>query len=336
MRTMLENRPDGIKLITLENEQLKVILSNKGASIISIYCADRNGQMDDIVLGYEDIARCGDDTCYLGATVGRVANRIAKGCYSLNGEEYRAFVNNGPNSLHGGKEGFNVKLFDTELKDNSVIFTYLSPDGEEGYPGNLTLRVTYTIINNKLEIDYQADSDKDTIINITNHAYFNLSGGRARIYDHELRIKADTYACVDEDCLAYGELRPVESTPFDFRTFHKIGERIKEDDEQLKRAAGYDHSFILKDGNDGILLYDEGSGRQLAFSTSQPVVQIYTGNYLKGGCVGKKGIHYENGDGVAIEVQRLPNSINVEENPSVILRAGDNYIQHTEISFTTR
>ena len=204
---------------------------------------------------------------------------------------------------------------------------------EEGYPGNLYLKVVYRLCNNTLKMEYEAVSDQDTLINITNHSYFNLSAGKDKIYHHQLKVKADEIACVDENCLANGTFLKIENTPFDFKEFHEIGERINDDYEQLKLAGGYDHSFMVKDEEDQLILYDKETGRKLTMTTTLPCIQVYTGNFLSGGCNGKGGKPYENRDGVALEAQFLPNSIHIEKEPKVILRKGEEYEAVTTYRF---
>ena len=331
---MMEERDNGVCFFELKNDEIKVITSNLGCHILSIFTKDRNGNYGDVVLGFENVEDCHDDGSYMGAIVGRVANRIADAKFKLNGKTYQLAANNGPNSLHGGVEGFDQKVFRYELFEDGIRFIYLSPDMEEGYPGSLYLKVVYRLCGNTLKMEYEAVSDRDTLINITNHSYFNLSAGEdQKIYHHQLKIKSDEIACCDENCLATGKFLKVNQTPFDFKEFHEIGERINEEHEQLKLAGGYDHSFILKDEEDQLILYDKETGRKLTMTTTLPCIQVYTGNFLEGGCNGKEGKPYENRDGVALEAQFLPNSINIEEEPKVILRKGEQYEAVTSYRF---
>ena len=253
--------------------------------------------------------------------------------FELNGKTYELAANNGKNSLHGGIKGFNQKIFKYELLEDGIRFIYLSPDMEEGYPGSLYLKVVYRLCDNTLKMEYEAVSDQDTLINITNHSYFNLSAGKDKIYHHQLKVKADEIACVDENCLANGTFLKIENTPFDFKEFHEIGERINNDHEQLKLAGGYDHSFMVKDEDDQLVLYDKETGRKMTMTTTLPCIQVYTGNFLSGGCNGKGGKPYENRDGVALEAQFLPNSIHIEKEPKVILRKGEEYEAVTTYRF---
>ena len=331
---MIEEKDNGVCFFKLENEEIKVITTNLGCHVLSVFTKDRDGNFGDVVLGFENVEDCHHDGSYMGAIVGRVANRIANAQFELNGKTYQLAANNGGNSLHGGTEGFDQKIFQYELMEEGIRFIYFSPDMEEGYPGSLYLKVVYRLCGNTLKMEYEAVSDQDTLINITNHSYFNLSAGKdQKIYHHELKIKADKIACGDGNCLANGTFLKVEGTPFDFKEFHEIGERINDDHEQLKLAGGYDHSFILKDEEDQLSLYDKETGRKLTMTTTLPCIQVYTANFLAGGCNGKGGKPYENRDGVALEAQFLPNSIHIEDEPKVILRKGEQYKAVTSYRF---
>jgi aldose 1-epimerase len=330
----ITKRQDGqITFFEMKNEQLTVKVSNLGCHVLSIFTRDRNGEAEDVVLGFEKVEDCKHDGSYMGAIVGRVANRIGDAKFHLNGTLYELAANNGPNHLHGGREGFNQKLFEYEIIEDGIVFTYLSPDMEEGYPGNLSVTITYRLKDNAFIISYEGVADQDTLANMTNHMYFNLSGGKEKIYHHQLFVAADQIACVDENCLANGTFMNVEGTAFDFRTFHELGERINAEEEQLILAGGYDHSFLLDQEEDQAVLYDQQSGRKLTISTTLPTMQVYTGNFLAGGANGKGGKPYENRDGVALETQFLPNSIHIEKEPKVILRKGQKYQAVTSYKF---
>lgn len=331
---IVEKRENGVTFFAIKNEELCVRVTNLGCHILSIFAKDRQGVAEDVVLGYENVEDCQWDGSYMGAVVGRVANRIKGASFSLNGKEYLLAKNNGPNHLHGGKVGFDQKLFAYEIIEDGILFSRTSPDGEEGYPGNLELQVRCTLHGATLRLEYLARADADTLCNLTNHLYFNLSGGREKIYDHYLRVDANRFACVDENCCPDGRFMNVEHTPFDFRSYHKIGERIDADHAQLRAAGGYDHSFLLEGESDQIALYDAPSGRMLTISTSLPCAQVYTGNFLAGGCNAKNGKPYENRDGVAIETQFLPDSIHLEKESPVILRKGETYHAVTKYRFT--
>lgn len=321
------------KLFTLKNEDVIVKITNYGAAIVAILMKDKNGRMDDVVLGFDNLDGYLQDkgNIYYGATVGRCANRIAKGHFVIDEKPYNLAINNGSNHLHGGIDNFSSKLFDYELLGKTLKLSYYSKDMEEGYPGNLTLDVYYTLDANELIIGYQAVSDQDTVCNITNHTYYNLNGeGSGSIYDHELLIKSDTFIGCDEEGLGKEEMSVV-NTPFDFRDFHAIGERIDEADIQLKNGAGYDHHFIFNDDYDQLILKSEKSGRSITFSSTQNGAQIYTANWF-GEEHGKGNSIYHKRDGVAIEPQWMPDAINRENQPT-LLKAGEVYKQVTVMKF---
>jgi len=324
---------DSIDLISMKNDQLEVVVSNFGCTIVKVLMKDKNGEIDDVVLGYDDFTSYQTLDAYLGALVGRIANRIGKGHFRLNGEDYHLAINNGPNHLHGGIKGFSYQVFDYEIKDEKTIeFHYLSHDGEEGYPGNLDFRAIYTLEGETLIVRYIATTDKDTIINITNHSYFNLSGKQENVYQHCLQVKADRYACIDSDGLPTGQFHDVEGTAFDFREGAFIGERVDQEEEQLQLGKGFDHPFIFNTKNNQVVLTHAASGRRLTVSTTLPGAQIYTANYLDGR-LGKYGQHYYERDAVCIETQNLPDAIHIEEEPTTILRKGDTYDETTSYKF---
>lgn len=332
----------GLAFFDMETDRIRAKVTNLGCHILSLKTRDRDGKFEDIVLGYEHVEDCFTENSCMGAIVGRVANRIGHAAFSLNGKEYRLAANCGPHHLHGGLEGFDRKRFDYEVLDDGIRFHYLSADMEEGYPGNLDLTVTYRVNGSRFSIAYHAVTDRDTLINVTNHTYFNLSGegeGREafkeKIDGHRLMIDADRIACVDENGLAYGDYLPVAGTPFDFQDFHEIGERIGADHPQIRNAGGYDHSFILNPPSSraGAVLMHQGTGRKVSVFTSFPVIQVYTANFLAGGCRGRHGAPYQNRDGVALEAQFVSNSIQIEEAPRVILRAGQPWDQETVWAF---
>lgn len=330
---MIKHIDDQIDLISMKNEQLEVVVSNYGCTIIKVIMADKNGHKDDVVLGYDDFTQYQTLDAYLGALVGRVANRIKAGQFSLNGQDYHLAVNNGPNHLHGGIKGFSYQVFDYTIEDEHTLkFHYLSKDGEEGYPGDLDLTVTYTLKDDTLTAHYQATSSADTLINITNHSYFNLSGHKENIYQHTLQIHASQFACVDSDGLTTGELKDVEGTPFDFRQPALIGERVEQDDEQLKIGKGFDHPFLFDTQSNQVILTHEPTGRQLIVSTTLPQAQIYTANYLDGR-LGKYGERYYARDAVCIETQNMPDAIHLEEHPTTLLKKGETYDEITSYQF---
>lgn len=333
MIEVIQKLDDQIDIISMKNDKLEVVVSNFGCTIIKVLMEDRNGNVDDVVLGYDDFDSYKTLDAYLGALVGRIANRIGKGKFSLNGEDYTLAVNNGPNHLHGGIKGFSYQVFDYEIKDEKTIeFHYLSKDGEEGYPGNLDFKAIYQLVDDTLHIKYLATTDKDTIINITNHSYFNLSGKKENIYHHLLEMKADYFACVDADGLPTGEMKAVKDTSFDFNSPAYIGDRVECDDEQLKLGCGFDHPFIFSRKENQVVLTHEETGRCLIVSTTLPGAQIYTANYLDGR-LGKYGQHYNARDAVCIETQNLPDAIHLEKEPSTILKKGEVYDEKTSYQF---
>ena len=333
MIEVIEKLDDGIDLISMKNENLEVVVSNFGCTIVKVLMEDKNGNVDDVVLGYDNFEYYKTLDAYLGALVGRIANRIKEGKFSLNGEDYTLAVNNGPNHLHGGIKGFSYQIFDYEIIDDTTIeFYYLSKDKEEGYPGNLDFKAIYQLQDDTLHVRYLATTDKDTIINITNHSYFNLSGKKENIYHHLLKIDADCFACIDANGLPTGVIKDVKDTPFDFNNPAYIGDRVECDDEQLKLGCGFDHPFIFSTKNNQVILTHEETGRCLVVSTTLPGAQIYTANYLDGR-LGKYGQHYYARDAICIETQNLPDAIHLEESPTTILKKGEVYDERTSYQF---
>ena len=325
---------------TLTNaNKIKATIIDFGATLVSLETPDRDGNVADIVLGCDTADCYTTGARYFGATIGRYANRIAKGKFSIDGVEYTLATNNAPNHLHGGDKGFDQVIWDASTfsgeNDAGVTFTYLSKDGEEGYPGNLQVKVTYTLTNDdELRIDYEAETDKTTIINLTNHAYFNLAGHDSGTnYDHIVQLDASRYNPVDETLIPTGELAAVEGTPFDFTTPHKIGERI----DQV--PGGYDHNYVLNaSGADkfGAVVYHEGTGREMKVATTEPGVQLYTANFIDGSFAGKGGFVYQKHGGFCLETQKFPDSPNHPEYPSSLLHPGEKYTQTTVHKFSTR
>ncbi len=326
-----------VYLFTLKNKNgMTVKITNYGGIVTSIVTPDKNGDFDDVVLGYDNLKGYLKETPYFGAIVGRYANRIAKGKFTIDGKEYSLAINNGPNSLHGGIKGFDKVVWDAKQFESNdgvgIVLSYLSKDGEEGCPGNLEVQVTYTLTNdNELRIDYSATTDKATPVNLTHHSYFNLAGTSGRdILGQKLFIDADSYAVVDETQIPTGELRDITGTPMDFRTPVTVGSRID------KVEGGYDHNYVLN--NDGKLskiaeLYDTVSGRVMDVFTTEPGVQFYSGNFLDGSITGKKGIVYRKHFGLCLEAQHYPDSPNHPEFPNTILRPGEKYTQTTIYKF---
>ncbi len=331
-----------VSLFTLQNAHgMTVKITNYGGIVTSLVVPDRGGKFADVVLGYDDLEGYLKDSPYFGALVGRYANRIAKGRFVLDGKEYKLACNNGPNHLHGGVEGFDKKVWDAEpytaSREAGVILRYLSKDGEEGYPGNLKVQVTYALTEeNELIIRYQAVTDKATPVNLTHHGYFNLKGaGEGDILGHEVTIEADRYCVVDGELIPTGELRPVKGTPMDFTSPHTIGERI------AVVKGGYDHDFLLNPPRDpdhptlAAHVREPGTGRVMMVYTTEPSLQLYTGNFLDGTITGKGGKVYKKHYAFCMEAQHFPDSPNHPEFPDVILRPGRMYRQTTIYRFTT-
>ncbi|MBN2446433.1 MAG: galactose mutarotase [Phycisphaerae bacterium] len=324
--------PDGrdVSLLTLTNDHgVRVRLLDFGAIVASVEVPDRNGELADITLGYDDVAGWLDNAPYFGATIGRCANRIGKAAFKLDGKTYKLAANNGENHLHGGNVGFNKVLWKAEPSSvpdaAGVHFMHLSRDGEEAYPGNLNVVVTYTLTNdNALRIEFAATTDAPTICNLAHHTYWNLSGAAAGdILDHELMIDADAYTASDSDLITTGEIKPVAGTPLDFTKPTPMGARIND------VPGGYDLNYVLRNKTDLIVLAarvrDPKSGRVLEVHTDQPGIQFYTGNFLDGSITGKAGINYRRHHGFCLETQRFPNAPNIPGFPSVVLRPGEKY-----------
>ncbi|MGB8321601.1 MAG: aldose epimerase family protein [Candidatus Acidiferrum sp.] len=326
----------------------QAVFIDYGASLVSLKVPDRDGKSTDIVLGYDDIAGYEKDNSFFGASIGRYGNRIADGQFTLNGTTFHLPKNDGPNSLHGGSTGFNKRLWTAVDRSNAgaevLEFSYTSPDGEEGYPGTLKVKVTYTLPadKNELKIDYAAASDKDTVVNLTNHSYFNLSGDMSQeILKHELLLHASEFTSVDSTLIPTGELRSVKGTPFDFEQSTAIGSRINQDEEQLKFGRGYDHNWVLRRSNHAgvqlaAVVFEPNSGRVLEVLTTEPGVQFYSGNFLDGTVHGKGGQAYNHRTGFCLETQHFPDSPNHKNFPSTVLKAGQTYRSSTIFRFSTR
>jgi aldose 1-epimerase len=339
--------PEGqtVDLYTLTNKKgMEVAITNFGGIVVSVKVPDRNGKVADVVLGYDTLDGYVKDKSYFGALVGRYGNRIAQGKFSIDGATYTLAQNNGPNSLHGGIKGFNKMVWTAKAissKDGPALqLNYLSKDGEEGYPGNLSVQVVYTLTDgNELKIDYSATTDKKTVLNLTNHSYFNLAGqGSGDILAHELALQADKFTPVDTTLIPTGELRDVAGTPFDFRTKAAIGARINQDDEQLKLGKGYDHNFVLRHSGElapAARVREPKSGRVLEVSTTEPGVQFYTGNFLDGSAIGKGGKGMTMRAGFCLETQHFPDSPNHPDFPSTLLSPGQRYHTITVYKFST-
>jgi aldose 1-epimerase len=336
----------------------RYVLSNKkgveamvisyGATLVSLKVPDRNGKAADIVLGYDDLSGYEQGKSFFGATIGRYGNRIAGGEFTLDGTVFHLPKNDGPNSLHGGTKGFNKRVWtgvDRSRADAEVLeLRYASPDGEEGYPGTLMVKVTYTLPTetNELRIDYAATTDKDTVVNLTNHSYFNLSGdARKEIVDHQLLLRAPQFTPVESTLIPTGELHAVHGTPFDFTKLTVIGARINQDDEQLKFGKGYDHNWVLERAEKGGLqlaaeVFEPTSGRVLEVLTTEPGIQFYSGNFLDGTAKGKGGQLYGHRTGLCLETQHFPDSPNHPKFPSTVLKPGESYRSSTVLHFSVR
>ncbi|MBI3527919.1 MAG: galactose mutarotase [Betaproteobacteria bacterium] len=331
-------------LFTLRNGNgIEVKITNYGGIVVSLTAPDRHGDLADVVLGFDSLDGFIGNRPYFGAVIGRYANRIAGGRFILGNHNYTLSTNDGGNHLHGGLRGFDKELWSTRTvrrkADVTLVLRYLSVDGEESYPGNLEVEVAYTLTrDNALKIEYRASTDQPTPVNLTNHTYFNLGSG-PDILDHELKLYADRFTPVDAGLIPTGELRPVGGTPFDFRTQGRIGARIADDDEQLKRAGGYDHNFILagQAGRLGVAaeVYERKSGRALRVLTTEPGLQFYSGNFLDGSIVGKNRKAYGRRSGFCLEAQHFPDSPNQPHFPSTILMPGAKYRQTTIYQFAT-
>lgn len=335
-------------LFTLENKNgMTLSVTNYGGIITSLNVPDKNGAIADVVLGHDSLASYIEGHPYFGALVGRYGNRIAKGEFSIDGTTYTLATNNGPNALHGGIKGFDKKLWNTQIIENSdavgVEFSGVSVDMEEGFPGNLTVKVRYLLNNdNELRLEYEATTDKTTIVNLTNHSYFNLKrAGDGDILGHELMIAADKFTPVDATLIPTGELRSVENTPFDFREPTTIGARVDDvENEQIKFGGGYDHNFVFTDQSDQLKLvataYEPTSGRFMEVLTTEPGVQFYCGNFLNGKNIGKGGIPYEKRNGFCLETQHFPDSQNQPDFPSTLLKPDEKYETQTVYRFSVK
>jgi aldose 1-epimerase len=335
------------KYFILKNRNgMTVEITNYGGIITRLLVPDRNGQFDDIVLGFDSLGDYQADHPFFGAVIGRYGNRIASGKFSIDGQEYSLAVNNGPNTLHGGPTGFHKRLWEARPIDREgnvgLELNRVSPDMEEGYPGNLTVTFRYLLNDdNELLIEYEATTDKPTIVNLTNHSYFNLRGaGKGDILGHELMIAADRFTPVDSTLIPTGELRPVEGSPFDFRTPTAIGARVNADDQQIRFGGGYDHNFVLNREGSGMQLaatvYEPTSGRFMEVLTTEPGLQFYCGNFLDGSNIGKGGAKYEYRTGFCLETQHFPDSPNHPDFPSTALRPGEKYETRTVYRFSVR
>ena len=340
-----EHQGKEIVMITLTNSAGNTVkLTNYGATVVLINVPDREGNRDNVTFGYDTFNDYLNGDPYFGSVVGRYANRIALGKFSVEGAEYNLAINNQPNSLHGGPGGWHSVVWDWEVLDKdapvpTIKFKYRSPDMEEGYPGNMDIAVFYKWNDaNELSIDYECATDRATVVNITNHAYFNLKGaGNGDILDHEVTIRASAYTPVDANLIPTGEIAPVLGTPFDFTSPHLVGERIGEDFDQLVLGKGYDHNFVLDNIDDvDAIVYEGKSGRMLEVMTDQPGVQFYTGNFLDGSQLGHGGKSYVYRGGLCLETQHFPDSPNQPGFPSTLLEPENVFRSTTVYRFSVK
>jgi aldose 1-epimerase len=338
--------PDGtpVEIYTLSDGAYEARIATYGGVLVSFKAPDRNGKIGDVVLGFDNLDGYvanfnGSSNAFFGAIIGRYANRIGHASFMLDGKKYSTPKNNGENTLHGGPHGFNNVVWKAKPVENGVELTYLSKDGEEGFPGNLTAVVRYTLVKGDLRIDYSATTDKDTVVNLTNHSYFNLAG-EGNILKNELTLHASRFTPVDAGLIPTGELKPVAGTPFDFRKATAVGSRINADDEQLHLGHGYDHNWVLDSGGGKLTeaaeVYEPSSGRVLKVLTDQPGIQFYTGNFLDGSVKGKGGKAYEFRSALCLETQHFPDSPNHPAFPTTELKPGERYHTVTVFSFSAR
>ncbi len=333
---------EAVEIYTLTNAHgVKARITTYGATLTQVYVPDKSGKMGNVVCGFDNLEAYTKATAYFGATVGRVANRVAKGRFKVDGKAYKLAVNNGPNSLHGGLKGFDKRVWKatpmTSGEGSAVKFTYTSKDGEEGYPGNLSVAVVYTLTNNNgIKIDYTATTDKATPVNLTNHSYFNLAGS-GDVSDHELMLNAASYTPSDETLIPTGAIKPVKGTPLDFTTMHKIGDHILDVGSD---PTGYDHNYVINGGGHSLTLaakaHEPTTGRTLTMYTTEPGVQFYTANFLDGTLTGTGGVNYNQHGAFCLEAQHYPDAINHPNFPSVVLRPGQTYHQTTEYIFSAK
>jgi len=330
--TIIDGKKVG--LYWIENKGIKAAFTNYGGRLVGLWVKDKNGKATDVVVGMSSAKGFKTATePYFGATIGRVGNRIAKGKFTLEGQQYQVPLNNGKNALHGGVKGFQDVVWNAEkTNENTLVFTYVSPDGEQGFPGNLNVKVTYTITDDyAVKMEYEATTDKTTVVNLTNHAFFNLNGeGSGTILNHELQIYADKFTPVDEGLIPTGELKSVKNTPFDFTSKHTIGERIETKDEQLKFGKGYDHNYALsevkKDSfTHAATIRGDISGITLDVYTEEPGLQFYSGNFMQGKNTFKSGVKDDFRTAFALETQHFPDAPNQSKFAAITLKAGEKY-----------
>jgi aldose 1-epimerase len=349
-REIYGKMPDGREalLFTMANSKgMTVSVTNYGGIVTSVKTPDRAGNIADIVLGFDEFAPYLKNPAFFGALVGRYANRIEGADFELNGKVYKLYKNEGNNHLHGGKQGFDKKLWDADIimegGKEKLELRYLSPDGEEGYPGNLDIKARYSLDEEgSLAIEYHAVSDADTVINLTNHSYFNLAGhGAGSILDHRMQIHAHRFTAIDEACIPTGEIRDVAGTPMDFTQMARIGGGLQREaeDDQLAKGHGYDHNYVIDKKGKGLEtaaeVYEPISGRRVSVFTDKPGIQFYAGNFLDGTITGKGGAVYGKRSGLCLETQHFPNSVKLKHFPSPVLKAGESYNYTTVYRFSS-
>jgi aldose 1-epimerase len=329
-----------VPLYTLKSAHLEVRVTAWGAKLVSVRTPDKNGKVQDVVLGYNTADEyLADSKTFFGSIVGRYGNRIAGGKFTIDGKTFQVPLNDTTNALHGGPVGFDQYLWTAKEVPNGVEFTHVSPDGDMGFPGTLTAKVKYTLVGDTLRLDYTETTDKPTVVNLTNHAFFNLHGDdQGNILDHVIELNADKFTPVDDKLIPTGVLQPVAGTPLDFRKPEVIGARINADDDQIKKGGGYDHNWVVN-GTPGTLrvaaiLTDPQSGRRLTVETTEPGIQFYSGNFLNGTVTGRYGNKYEKRSGLALETQHFPDSPNEPSFPSTVLRPGVTRHSTTTLTFT--
>jgi aldose 1-epimerase len=329
-----------VPLYTLKSAHLEVRVTAWGAKLVSVRTPDKNGKVQDVVLGYNTADEyLADSKTFFGSIVGRYGNRIAGGKFTIDGKTFQVPLNDTTNALHGGPVGFDQYLWTAKEVPNGVEFTHISPDGDMGFPGTLTAKVKYTLVGDTLRLDYTETTDKPTVVNLTNHAFFNLHGDdQGNILDHVIELNADKFTPVDDKLIPTGVLQPVAGTPLDFRKPEVIGARINADDDQIKKGGGYDHNWVVN-GTPGTLrvaaiLTDPQSGRRLTVETTEPGIQFYSGNFLNGTVTGRYGNKYEKRSGLALETQHFPDSPNEPSFPSTVLRPGVTRHSTTTLTFT--
>ena len=342
-RELYGKMPDGTQVdkFTLSSGSIQATIITYGGIVSSLLIPDREGKMADIVLGYDSLQGYLASDQYFGAIIGRYANRIAHARFILDGREYPLIKNDGDNSIHGGPHGFDTVLWSATQIQNGVELTYVSADGEQGYPGTIVAVVRYTLDSDCLRIEYAATTDKNTIINLTNHSYFNLAGaGHGDVLHHQIQINSSRFTPVDSALIPTGQIAAVESTPFDFREPRDIGARINANSEQLQRANGYDHNWVLDSANGDVSqaaeVFEPSRGRVLRVFTDQPGLQFYSGNFLDGSIKGKDGHVYQKHSGFCLETQHFPDSPNHPNFPSTVLRPGERYHSITIFQFSKR